>query len=68
MDFSRIAQLMTNLIKKSTRFVWSEACQRSFEELKDRLTSAPVLAQPEGNEDFVIYSDASKVGLECVLM
>ena len=57
-----------NLIKKSTRFVWSEACQQSFEEPKDRLTSAPVLAQLEGNEDFMIYSDASKVGLGCVLM
>ena len=66
--FSRIAQPMTNLTKKTTRFVWTEACQKSFDELKRRLTSAPVLALPEGNEDFVIFSDASGVGLGCVLM
>ena len=66
--FSRIAQPLTNLLKKTTRFEWNEACQRSFDELKRRLTSAPVLALPQGNEDFVIYSDASKVGLGCVLM
>jgi len=66
--FSKIAQPMMNLIKKTTRFVWTEACQRSFDELKRRLTTTPILALPQGNEDFVIYSDASKVGLGCVLM
>ncbi|MCO5696968.1 Ty3/Gypsy family RNase HI domain-containing protein [Acinetobacter baumannii] len=41
---------------------------QSFEELKRRLTSAPILAHPEGTTDFVVYSDASKLGLGCVLM
>ncbi|WMV54950.1 hypothetical protein MTR67_048335, partial [Solanum verrucosum] len=48
------------------RFV--EACEKSFQELKDRLTSAPVLTLPEGTNGFVVYCDASRVGLGCVLM
>ena len=45
-----------------------DACQQSFEELKGRLTSAPVLALPNGRDGFVVYSDASRQGLGCVLM
>ena len=47
---------------------WVDACQQSFEELKGRLTSAPVLALPNGRDGFVVYSDASRQGLSCVLM
>ena len=36
--------------------------------MKDRLTSAPILTLPEGNDGFVVYCDASRVGLGCVLM
>ena len=42
--------------------------KRVFEDLKSRLTSAPVLALPNGKDDFVIYSDASRQGPGCVLM
>ena len=45
-----------------------DACQQSFEELKGRLTSAPILALPNGRDEFVVYSDASRQGLGCVLM
>ena len=45
-----------------------DACQQSFEELKGRLTSAPVLALPNGRDGIVVYSDASRQGLGCVLM
>ena len=45
-----------------------DACQQSFEELKGRLTSAPVLALPNERDGFVVYSDASRQGLGCVLM
>lgn len=67
-DFSKIAVPLTNLTKKDVKFVWSEECEKSFTELKKRLTSAPVLALPDGTEGFVVYSDASKKGLGCVLM
>jgi hypothetical protein len=45
-----------------------EECDASFRELKERLTSAPVLALPSGTKGFMVYSDASKRGLGCVLM
>ena len=45
-----------------------DVCQKSFDELKGRLTSAPVLALPNGRDGFVVYSDASRQGLVCVLM
>jgi hypothetical protein len=66
--FSTIASPLTKLTRKEVRFVWSEECKASFQELKERLTSALVLALPSGTEGFVVYSDASKRGLGCVLM
>ena len=50
------------------KFVWEDDQERSFHEVKTRLTSAPILIVPSGTEGFVIYSDASKMGLGCVLM
>ncbi|KAL4010945.1 hypothetical protein IC575_027987 [Cucumis melo] len=67
-DFSRIASPLTQLTRKGTPFVWSPACESSFQELKQKLVSAPVLTMPDGSGNFVIYSDASKKGLGCVLM
>jgi hypothetical protein len=59
---------MTELLKNNTKFEWSEACEKSFQELKKRLTTAPVLTLPDIKKDFVVYYDASKQGLGCVLM
>ena len=67
-DFSRIATPLTRLTRKGVRFEWSDACEESFLTLKERLTTAPVLALPDDSGEFVIYSDASKMGLGCVLM
>ncbi|XP_022854753.1 uncharacterized protein LOC111376058 [Olea europaea var. sylvestris] len=53
---------------KGTKIVWLEKYEQSFQELKDRLVSAPVLTIPDGSEGFVIHSDAFKLGLGCVLM
>jgi ribonuclease HI len=66
--FSKIAQPMTKLLRKDKKFVWSEACEKSFQELKKRLTSAPVLVLPDNQKNFVIFCDASRHGLGCVLM
>ncbi|WMV45552.1 hypothetical protein MTR67_038937, partial [Solanum verrucosum] len=56
------------LTKKIVKFQWSEACEKSFQKLKKWLTTAPVLTLPEGTQGFVVYCDASRVGLGCVLM
>ena len=66
--FSSIAAPMTKLLQKDSPFVWSDAQQRSFETLKQILTEALILVQPEAGKEFVVYSDASLSGLGCVLM
>ncbi|KAK8655771.1 hypothetical protein V6N13_108337 [Hibiscus sabdariffa] len=66
--FSIIAAPLTKLVKKDVPFAWTEAQQASFEKLKEALTQAPVLVQPESGKDFAVYSDASHSGLGCVLM
>jgi hypothetical protein len=67
-DFSKIAKPMIRLLEKNKDFDWTEECQVSFEELKKRLTSAPVLILPDITKKFDIYCDASRQGLGCVLM
>ncbi|KAA0036669.1 Retrovirus-related Pol polyprotein from transposon 17.6 [Cucumis melo var. makuwa] len=67
-DFSRIATPLTQLTRKGAPFVWSKACEDSFQNLKQMLITVPVLTVPDGSGSFVIYSDASKKGLGCVLM
>jgi hypothetical protein len=57
--FSKIARPMTELLKKEKKFAWTESCERSFQELKQRLTTSPVLTLPDIHRDFVIYCDAS---------
>ncbi|XP_075499278.1 uncharacterized protein LOC142537666 [Primulina tabacum] len=59
---------LTTLTRKEVRYVWTKDFQQAFQILKDKLTSVPVLALPEGSEDFVVYTDASKQGLGAVLM
>ncbi|GKD72015.1 putative reverse transcriptase domain-containing protein, partial [Tanacetum coccineum] len=51
------------LTKKSKTFNWGEEQEYTFQTLKDKLCNAPVLALPDGSEDFVVYCDASGIGL-----
>ena len=66
--FSSIASLLTRLTQKNVKFQWSDDCEKKFSELKTRLTTTPVLTLPEGSDGYVIYCDASRVGLGCVLI
>ncbi|WVZ83642.1 hypothetical protein U9M48_030770 [Paspalum notatum var. saurae] len=66
--FAKIAGPLFALQKKRAKFQWTTACEKSFQELKAGLTIAPVLVQPDIFRDFVIYCDASRQGLGCVLM
>jgi ribonuclease HI len=67
-NFSKIAKPMTELLKNGVKFEWSQACEEAFQTLKDHLTTAPVLAQPNIHKNFDVYCDASRIGLGCVLM
>ena len=60
--FFSIASFMTRLTQKKVKFLWSYSCEKSFQELKTRLTTVPVLALPDGIDGFVVYCDASRVG------
>ncbi|KAK1686267.1 hypothetical protein QYE76_047115, partial [Lolium multiflorum] len=66
--FSSIARPMTQLLKKDKKFEWTDKCEESFQQLKRRLTTAPILIMPDITKPFDVYCDASKIGLGCVLM
>ncbi|KAJ0802805.1 putative nucleotidyltransferase, Ribonuclease H [Helianthus annuus] len=66
--FSVIALPLTKLLRKGVKYSWNEEQEKSFEELKKRLVSSPILALPSGSGGYQVYSDASKKGLGCVLM
>ena len=55
---------MTRLTRKEVKFEWNDLCERAFQELKRRLTSAPVLTVPERGQRYTVYRDASKNGLD----
>ncbi|GKE62568.1 putative reverse transcriptase domain-containing protein, partial [Tanacetum coccineum] len=66
--FSKIAKSMTKLTHKGVKLDWGAKQEAAFQLLKQKLCSAPILALPKGNEDFVVYCDASHKGLGAVLM
>ncbi|RVW75655.1 Transposon Ty3-I Gag-Pol polyprotein [Vitis vinifera] len=66
--FYKITLPLTKLTHKGVKFEWSNDCERSFQELKNRLVTTPILTIPLGSGGFVVYSDASCQGLGCVLM
>ncbi|KAK1608777.1 hypothetical protein QYE76_032450 [Lolium multiflorum] len=66
--FSSIARPMTQLLKKDKKFEWTDKCEESFQKLKARLTTTPILIMPDITKPFDVYCDAYKIGLGCVLM
>jgi hypothetical protein len=66
--FSKLVKPLTSLLEKGKEFKWDEACQKCFEELKKRLTTAPILVMLDIHKGFDVYCDASHLGLGCVLM
>ena len=65
--FSVIASPLSKLFRKGVKFEWTNKCQNSFEQLKEMLVEAPVLTQPTLGKEYTLYSDASGIGLGCVL-
>jgi hypothetical protein len=59
---------MTKLLEKEVKFKWSPQCEEVFLTLKQLITTAPVLAQPDIEKMFDVYYDASGMGIGGVLM
>nr|GEU88852.1 putative reverse transcriptase domain-containing protein [Tanacetum cinerariifolium] len=66
--FSKIAKSMTKLTQNKVMFDWGDKQEATFQLIKQKLCSAPIMALPEGSEDFVVYCDASIKGLGAMLM
>ena len=59
---------MTELLKKDKKFEWTEDCEKSFNELKIRLTTTPMLILPDIYRSFDVYCNASRKDTGCILM
>ena len=66
-DFATIARPLHRLTEKTAPFEWTNLCQGAFEELRRRLTSAPVLAYPNSVDPFILDTDASDTGIGAIL-
>nr|GEU74606.1 reverse transcriptase domain-containing protein [Tanacetum cinerariifolium] len=67
-DFLKIAKSLTELTQKNKKYISGKDQETTFQLLKQKLCKALILALPEGNDDFVVYCDASHQGLGAVLM
>ncbi|GKC54391.1 reverse transcriptase domain-containing protein [Tanacetum coccineum] len=67
-NFSKIAKSLTELTHKNKKYIWGKDQETAIQLLKQKLYEAPILALPEGNDDFVVYCDASLQGLGAVLI
>nr|GFA14755.1 putative reverse transcriptase domain-containing protein [Tanacetum cinerariifolium] len=66
--FLKIEKPLTKLTQKNKNYIWGEEQESAFQLLKQKICKAPILALPEGNDDFVVYFDASFQGLGAILM
>jgi hypothetical protein len=67
-NFSSIAKPLTRLTEKGADFEWDNDCEVSFQTLKHKLVKAHILSLSESGKRFTVYTDASRIGLGCVLM
>ena len=67
-DFSQLVSHMMRLTQNEVKFEWNDSCEKEFQELKRRLTSAPIMIVLEMGQRYIVYYDAFKDGLGCVLM
>ncbi|XP_070002019.1 uncharacterized mitochondrial protein AtMg00860-like [Nicotiana sylvestris] len=65
---SSIALPLTKLIQKGAHFRSSDECEKSFQKLKTALTTSPILVLPSASGSYIVYYDASRIGIGCVLM
>ena len=66
-DYSKLACPLNHLLKNDTKWEWSSECDKAFSEIKRQLISAPILAYPDTNEEFILTTDASGQALGYIL-
>ena len=66
-NFSKIVSPLNYLLKKDVKFTWDDACEKAFSQMKKALTSSPILAYPDFNKEFILYTDASTYSIGYVL-
>lgn len=66
--FSRVTYPITSLQKKGKAFRWTTDCQRSFHQLKNLFTTTPILSIADSSKEYVVFTDASKEGVGCIVM
>ena len=66
-DFAVIARPLHHLTEKTAIFNWTEECEASFQKLRLKLVSPPILAFPDHSRSFILDTDASNTGIGCVL-
>ena len=67
-NFAAISEPLISLTKKHARFKWTDECQGAFEEIKAQLTVIPLLAYPDPNKGYILYTDASDTTIGSVLV
>ena len=67
LGYAKIAQPLNDLLKKETKFEWTEQCEKAFNELKERLTKAPILRVPQFDKEFTLSVDSSDYSIGFVL-
>ena len=67
-DFSQLEAHVTRLAWKEVKFELNDLCEKAFQTMRRRFTSAPILIVPERGQRYTMYCDASKAGLGCILM
>ncbi len=66
-NFAKIAKPLHNLTRKNTKFNWNNNCEESFQELKKRLTTSPILMHPDTSKPFIVECDASNYAIGAIL-
>ncbi|MHB1799647.1 MAG: RNase H-like domain-containing protein, partial [Vulcanimicrobiaceae bacterium] len=66
-DYAKVAEPLNTLLRKGNVYRWNDRCQKAFQELKERLKRSPILTYPDFSKPFILYTDASMVGLGAVL-
>ena len=66
-NFSAIAKCLHKMTEKGREFLWTDDCQKAFDELKKKLTTAPILSHPDFSKRFILDTDASKDAIGAVL-